>query len=78
MSALEDHVAALRESRDKLDAAVLIVLLPSPVPAIDICTKLGLDWRKDAAELRGSFLRLAEQGKARLIHGQGWAKEAGA
>lgn len=72
MSALDNHVTALRESRKKLDAAVAEALLPTPVPAIDICAKLGLDWRADAAELRGSFMRLAEQGKARLVYGQGW------
>lgn len=76
MSALDNHVAALRESREKLDAAVYEALLPSPVAAIDICTKLGLDWRGDAAELRGSFLRLQEQGKATLTHGFGWARTA--
>lgn len=76
MSALDDHVAALRESREKLDAAVLEALLPSPVPAIEICVKLGLDWGSDAAELRGSFLRLQEQTKAYLVYGQGWARVA--
>lgn len=68
----------INETRAALDEAVYAALQLTPTPAIDICTMIGLEWGKDAAELRGSFLRLQEQGKADIRYGQGWHRTASA
>jgi hypothetical protein len=64
----------LDATRDALDTAVYAALAPDPRPAIDICTMVGLDWGTEAKDLRSSFLRLEEQGRAQLRYGQGWAR----
>ena len=66
--------ARLNETRAALDEAVYAALQLFPQPAINICQTVGLEWGTDAPELRGSFLRLQEQGKAYVQYGQGWAR----
>lgn len=73
----EKTVAALAEYRNRLDAAVYSVLQTTPIPAIEICRMLGLRWPEDAGNLRSSFLRLEEQGKAQLTYGRGWGRTPG-
>lgn len=71
---IEAVAAALAEYRDRLDAAVYTALQSTPAPATKICRMLGLRWPEDAENLRSSFLRLEEQGKAKLTYGQGWGR----
>lgn len=71
---LKATAATLNQTRAALDEAVYAALSPVHTPAIEICAMVGLDWGTEGKELRGSFLRLAEQGKAELRHGFGWAR----
>lgn len=63
------------EERKALDKRVLAQLLLNPVPASDLCKQLGLDWKEDGVELRGSLLRLQQAGKADIAYGLGWFKK---
>jgi hypothetical protein len=78
MKAQEYTAAAERieETRAALDNAVFTALQHTPTPAIEICRMIGMDWGTEAGELRGSFLRLQEQGKADIRYGHGWFRTA--
>jgi hypothetical protein len=43
-----------------------------PIPALDLCLNLGLDWVADGAALQASLRRLYDAGKANVVYGRGW------
>jgi hypothetical protein len=64
------------EERAALDARLLEAMLLNPTPAYDLCQMIGFDWTnpEHARELRGSLLRMQQEGKVDLTYGRGWFK----